>query len=212
LIFFIFLRIYNNNFLYFYQNLIVMQKLLTLSVIFLLLGCSKEVEVDFGFYDYTPVKKPVVFKNLTINANEYMWDFGDKTFSSEVSPTHLFNKAGKHTITLRAKSKNKNKDWVVCKKELMQSGVSYTVVNATDITLYDIFTVVVGGDVGDEEYEQNKVLKSNSSTESVCPSGTSVYVFFRDKNNTYLIKDPYILEKDKHTEILIKYSLQVYVL
>lgn len=42
----------------------------------------------------------VNFTNLSSNAVERKWDFGDSTYSTEINPTHFYNYAGNYTITL----------------------------------------------------------------------------------------------------------------
>ncbi len=45
---------------------------------------------------------PVVFQNLTVNADQFFWDFGDGTTSTVQSPTHNFPGPGSYTVTLIA--------------------------------------------------------------------------------------------------------------
>lgn len=42
------------------------------------------------------------FNNTSTNANSYMWNFGDGTTSTEVSPTHIYTSGGSYVITLTA--------------------------------------------------------------------------------------------------------------
>jgi PKD repeat protein len=42
----------------------------------------------------------VHFRNLSENAESYLWDFGDKTTSSEQNPTHTYNIAGNYIVKL----------------------------------------------------------------------------------------------------------------
>ena len=44
----------------------------------------------------------VQLTNLTINATEYEWDFGDSNTSNEVNPTHTYADGGNYTISLTA--------------------------------------------------------------------------------------------------------------
>ena len=48
----------------------------------------------------------VRFFNLSQNATNYFWDFGDSTFSSLSNPQHFYTKPGKYTVKLLAKSTN----------------------------------------------------------------------------------------------------------
>lgn len=44
----------------------------------------------------------VNFYNNTLDATSFLWDFGDGTFSDELSPTHTYRIAGTYTVTLKA--------------------------------------------------------------------------------------------------------------
>ncbi len=44
------------------------------------------------------------FLNQSVNAVEYLWDFGDGTTSQEESPTHVYNAPGSYTVALYATS------------------------------------------------------------------------------------------------------------
>jgi gliding motility-associated-like protein len=46
--------------------------------------------------------QPVYYLNLSENATTYTWDFGDDTYSNEVSPIHYYTAEGLYTITLIA--------------------------------------------------------------------------------------------------------------
>ena len=48
------------------------------------------------------VPQEVTFNNLSINADEYLWDFGDGTTSTDMDPSHVYEEAGVYTITLTA--------------------------------------------------------------------------------------------------------------
>lgn len=45
---------------------------------------------------------PVDFQNLTVNADQFFWDFGDGTTSTVQSPQHFFPGPGSYTVTLIA--------------------------------------------------------------------------------------------------------------
>lgn len=48
----------------------------------------------------------VTFDNQSINSNEYLWDFGDGTSSTEASPEHLYPGPGIYDVTLIAIDSN----------------------------------------------------------------------------------------------------------
>ncbi|WP_275982513.1 PKD domain-containing protein [Aquiflexum gelatinilyticum] len=50
---------------------------------------------------------PITFQNKSVgNIISYFWDFGDGNSSSEISPTHTYQKPGKYTVTLQAIDEN----------------------------------------------------------------------------------------------------------
>ena len=65
-------------------------------------SCS--IPVSVFKYDQSDKKAPseVEFKNESSAAKSYEWDFGDNNTSTDSSPKHTYNKAGKYTVTLRA--------------------------------------------------------------------------------------------------------------
>jgi chitodextrinase len=43
---------------------------------------------------------PVKFRNLSLNASTYTWDFGDKSYSDEKEPAHTYYVPGNYIVTL----------------------------------------------------------------------------------------------------------------
>ncbi len=46
---------------------------------------------------------PVVFNNNSANGNDFEWDFGDGTTSTDVNPSHVYSAPGQYTVTLVVK-------------------------------------------------------------------------------------------------------------
>ncbi|MEZ4981260.1 MAG: PKD domain-containing protein [Saprospiraceae bacterium] len=44
----------------------------------------------------------VEFENASKKANEYVWDFGDGTTSSEENPQHTYKSSGIYTVKLKS--------------------------------------------------------------------------------------------------------------
>jgi PKD repeat protein len=93
----------------------MMQKNLRLPFLILLLlcfanwSCKKNDPVaNFSFnaaYNYAPVK--LTFQNLSSDATEYSWSFGDGNSSIDENPENEFTTGGQYTVTLVAKNSKK---------------------------------------------------------------------------------------------------------
>jgi gliding motility-associated-like protein len=60
---------------------------------------------DFAFTPLIPVSNtPIDFENRSKNADNYTWNFGDNTGTSEVSPSHLFKRTGTFRVCLIART------------------------------------------------------------------------------------------------------------
>ena len=66
----------------------------------------KIAEVPVALFDYLPRPSepnvPVSFRNLTTNANSYLWNFGDGATSTLFEPIHEYNKTGNYKVVLYA--------------------------------------------------------------------------------------------------------------
>lgn len=60
---------------------------------------TKPLQASFTFDQY---EYKVNFTNQSVNADTYLWDFGDGTGSQEAHPTHEYAQSGTFTVTLTA--------------------------------------------------------------------------------------------------------------
>jgi PKD repeat protein len=73
-----------------------------------MISCSEDDPFPVPIVDFAPdpeiveVGIEVMLDNLTTNADNYEWDFGDGQISTEISPTVTFLSPGNVTVTLRA--------------------------------------------------------------------------------------------------------------
>lgn len=68
-------------------------------------------ELANAFFQYSPTNvyvpnEPVQFFNLSSFADDYYWDFGDSTFSTDEFPEHFYQDPGTYDITLIANNSN----------------------------------------------------------------------------------------------------------
>jgi len=74
---------------------------------------------------------PMVLFNLSENATQFFWDFGDGFTSTEVSPTHYYLQAGEYNITLIAQNGYGCRDTFMIEKAVKaESGGTVKVPNA----------------------------------------------------------------------------------
>lgn len=68
----------------------------------MLLSCSEEkveMPTQAGIF-YSVVERQAAFSALTINADSYLWDFGDGITSTEQNPVHVYENGGYYTAIL----------------------------------------------------------------------------------------------------------------
>lgn len=83
-------------------------KRLTFSIIFTAIFLTSCTRADFEFNEtegYFAVPSEVRITNLSDNAEDYLWDYGDGTTSGVTNPRHTYEEAGTYTVTLTAISK-----------------------------------------------------------------------------------------------------------
>ena len=73
---------------------------------------------------------PVTFYNYSQNVVQYLWDFGDKTFSAEAEPVHYYSKAGEYDVKLKVWSQEGCTDSVVIFDAFADNGCTIVFPNA----------------------------------------------------------------------------------
>jgi hypothetical protein len=93
---------------------------LSIFMIIVLFSCEEEISIppastqaDFTYVvteivneDTEEISYEVAFTNHSINAIEYLWDFGDGSTSTEENPIVLYESSGKYTTTLTVSGPN----------------------------------------------------------------------------------------------------------
>ena len=89
------------------QNRYIMANTLKPTAICLLVTClclgtaCRKVTVDFSYSPTNPkAGQTVTFTNLSLNGEDYAWDFGDNGSASTKGTAHAYNKAGTYMVTL----------------------------------------------------------------------------------------------------------------
>jgi len=80
---------------------------------------------DFGIrmVDHPGEREKVQFENLSTGAVSYLWDFGDGTFSTMVSPAYRYERPGRYDVTMVAYSEYGCTDTVVVDDAIADSGM-----------------------------------------------------------------------------------------
>lgn len=149
------------------------QLALLLFIICGFLACKKETpEVKPNFR----VKKtayyllePVEFLN-TSDEGTFLWDFGDKTSSTEANPTHTYTKSGTYTVTLTVNGQQAEVKTITVFATLS----SYVVVNDTGFDGLEVtaFYSDVNGRIADSL--KLKTLSAQAKSDTVFTSATII--------------------------------------
>ena len=75
------------------------------------------------------------FSNLSVDANKYLWDFGDNNTSNEISPLHSYSTPGKYLITLNAIDTINNMSSIKT-REITIKGTTYKQISVDNCQYY----------------------------------------------------------------------------
>ncbi|MFH2143613.1 MAG: PKD domain-containing protein [Bacteroidota bacterium] len=90
--------------------------LIILFILFIFCSCQKEPIANFSLVSTTACTgEEINIINISDDAYDWLWDFGDSTTSTDENPYHTYNHAGKYKINLTAYSKNGKKTASVSK-------------------------------------------------------------------------------------------------
>ncbi len=97
-------------------------------------GCSKDDPLPRSTVEFTngliEVGIPVMFDNLTLNADRYEWKFSDGQTSEEISPNITFNSPGAVDVVLKAFTKDGQIDSVARTVNVLQRYLTGYIVKA----------------------------------------------------------------------------------
>ena len=81
--------------------------LLVLIPLFIAFASCNRTVAKFSYPEKAEASRTLAFENTSENAEGYEWDFGDGNTSTEMSPTHSYEKPGDYTVLLKATRKKK---------------------------------------------------------------------------------------------------------
>jgi hypothetical protein len=184
--------------------------LLTVLTVFLQ-GCYPDPVANFN-YSYTDNVAPaeVTFTNLSTDAEEYLWDFGDGNSSTSSSPTHTYDDGGDFMITLRATGRGGNAS--TSKSINILDPTTYSVRNLSTVTLFNVTSYYWdGGDYIYDEVNHGTIYNGGQSAE-VITERSEIYVDFKFEpgGDWYLVWDPYYLTQNMVNYLVIDGNTVVY--
>ena len=159
-------------------------------------------------FSYTVNNGTITFTNLSINAEAYLWDFGDGTSSTDIHPIHTYTESGEYTVTLQAEN-------AYCDADFKTRTINVVILSTEDetktnhqINIYpnparDAFIVEVPIDFNLERLSihtaQGKMIRSIGEAEFKS-LGENKFRFYLDKYAGLLIvkiegKDSTVLKK-----------------
>lgn len=101
----------------------------------------RQPSANFSSTDLTACAPSVVnFTDLCVDADMYLWDFGDGTTSTNSNPSHIYNTPGNYTVSLIAQSNLGCSDTIV-RQEYIQVRGPVTNFSASALTGCSPFTV-----------------------------------------------------------------------
>lgn len=136
---------------------------------------------NFTFlYNPQTVPANVTFTNMSQHSQSYIWNFGDGTNSTEISPSHIYNVAGTYRVTLKAINQHGNSVFyqdVIITEQIQQPYMVDILAVATPVIPLDIaWDAFSGPDVFFKAYLSNSMqfdgtdYRINDVTESTMSS------------------------------------------
>jgi PKD repeat protein len=162
-------------------------------------------------YSYTDNVAPaeVIFTNLSTDAEEYLWDFGDGNSSTSPNPTHTYYEGGYFIITLRAVGMGGKA--TASKSINILNPTTYIIRNLSSVTLYSVTSYYWDGAVSHEEVDHGTIYSGGQSAE-VITEYDEIYVDFKlvEGGDWYLVVDPYYLTQNMANYLVIDDNTVVY--
>lgn len=185
----------------------MMKKIIYCSVcvLFVTVSCTKKPVADFSYSILTKVGENVTFSNLSENSDQFLWDFGDGSTSTQSDPSHVFAKPGSYTISLEAIGE---KESSYASKELQITGITYSFKNSTSYNLPTFYSFYWDGtDI--QDFIAHGALSIGEETDVVITDRTSIW-FGVTIGDAVLVSDKFSLTSNKHNQIIVTDNTPVY--
>ena len=85
------------------KNRVLFAGLVALVMVFIT-SCQPKEELPKAQFTFSVDEMTVSFTNLSVDAQEYVWEFGDGETSTETNPVHTYGETGRFTVLLTAKN------------------------------------------------------------------------------------------------------------
>jgi gliding motility-associated-like protein len=179
-------------------SLIITQGLCSSDAVSTTINASDIIPVPVAAFDASPaipgaasVPLTVSFKNLSTNADSYLWDFGDGSTSTLVNPQHLYTKKGSFTVKLTATNKGACTNTIPLGKLVLRYDVAVFIPNTftpnsdginddfgVKITNLKNYRIQIFNRYGQQLYEAKDILKrwDGLFNGNPVPVGTYYYV------------------------------------
>jgi PKD repeat protein len=181
---------------------------LFVALVLLLQGCNPPVaNFDISYSDNV-APALVTFLNLSTDADEYLWNFGDGSASSNTSPTHTYEEAGTFSVSLKASGRG-GED-VISKSITIVRPTTYIVRNSTSYILYDVSSYFWTGTEVVDFVNHGTMYSGNESAEYITERSLIDLAFrFSADGDIYLVADSYIISANVRNYLTITDNTQV---
>jgi len=188
-----------------------MRKLINLFIVIILFSsCVNEPQAVFSYDagDQIATEK-ILFFNHSIDADEYLWDFGDGNTSKQENPVHIYAEGGSYSVVLKAINRRYTSEFSDI-LELMNpttfkiwNNTSSNLQNVTSLRRYpgDMYeTIKMHGSLAIAVYTQNTITKYSS-----------LNIFFSYNGNAFLVADDFSLNKNQENILELNDNTGVYL-
>jgi PKD repeat protein len=162
----------------------------------LMVACSKQPEASFTINWTGSAHAPskVYFYNSSVNADEFSWDFGDGTTSSEKSPTYIFVHGGTYLVRLVATNGRKTDEYAQT-VTILNPKYAFAILNESSRELENMVATCYD-DSGDGEFINIGNLLSGALSDVKYTNYPYMYVNFYANNMNYTVGIAQLIENE----------------